>query len=107
MLRVLFLLLISLFLFMKTICLVIPFPFGKLSYLLICDEIPRYFVFVGWELLSLWLGTALLSNTFQKTSLRAWISVIFITLFVLSFAASVILCVLTVVCFILLFFLKK
>lgn len=97
-LRILFLFLISLYLLARVLCLIVPFPFHKLTYYLVCDQLPRYFVFVGLQLLSFWLGSAVLSAFSKYSYSKIIILIIFVTLFFIQFILSIVLCVIVSVC---------
>ena len=93
----LFLTLTSLFLLMRSALLVIPFPFGHITYLLFSDQTPRYFLFLGWELLALWLGSALLTSSNQSRLSRTLLSSIFIVLLIILLIVSIIYCLVAAV----------
>ena len=85
------------FLLIRSMQLVIPFPFGKFAYLLVTDQIPRYFLFVGWQLLAFWIGSAIISSFSKSSVYRKCLAVSFIILFILLLIASIIVTFVTAV----------
>lgn len=46
----------TLFVFFKSLFIVIPFPHGYFTDIFLCDQLPRYFLFLSFQFLALWLG---------------------------------------------------
>ena len=86
----LFLTLVAIFLLIRSAQLVIPYPFGHLTYLLFSDQSPRYFLFLAWQFLALWLGSAILSSTSKSCISRNCLAAFFIFLFIIILIVSVI-----------------
>lgn len=82
---------ISVFLLVRCITLVAPFPYGILGYYLACDQLPRYLIFLGWQMLAIWLGSAVLSEIANNSFWRIWITVFFLVIIILLVCASIIL----------------
>ncbi|KAK2943062.1 hypothetical protein BLNAU_22036 [Blattamonas nauphoetae] len=53
----LFLVLMSCFLLSRILTVVVPFPWNYFTGTFICDQVPRFLLFVSWEFLSLWIGS--------------------------------------------------
>ncbi|KAK2957198.1 hypothetical protein BLNAU_7792 [Blattamonas nauphoetae] len=89
--QLIFLQMITFFSLVKLLILLIPIPWNNLTYLLISDQLPRYCVFLAFQFLAIWLGTAVFSSFARNRSTKNWIAVIIIVLFILLMIASVIL----------------
>ncbi|KAH7825508.1 uncharacterized protein MONOS_6669 [Monocercomonoides exilis] len=63
--------------------------------MLACDQLPRYLIFLGWQMLALWLGSAVLSSFAKDRSSRTWISIIFIGIFLLYICGSIVVSIIT------------
>ena len=95
----LFLTLTAIFLLIRTAHLAIPWPFTLLTYLLFSNQMPRYFLFLGWQMLALWLASALLSSSSKSRISVKCLTVVFIVLFIILLITSIIYCVAIDVCF--------
>ncbi|KAK2958527.1 hypothetical protein BLNAU_6561 [Blattamonas nauphoetae] len=73
--------------------LLVPIPWTNLTYLLIADQLPRYFVFLAFQFLAIWLGSAVFSSFAKNRSTKNWISILIIVILTLLLIASVILSV--------------
>jgi hypothetical protein len=54
--KVLCLVTMTLFLFFKSLFIWVPFPHRYFSDIFLCDQLPRYFLFLSFQFLALWLG---------------------------------------------------
>lgn len=88
----------STFLFVRLLCLGCPLPFHFTTMLLVSDQLPRYLIFVGFQTLGLWLGTAILSNFAKNRISRSWIVTSFLALFFLLLVAIIVLVFVGIVC---------
>jgi hypothetical protein len=54
--KVLSLISLALFLFLKSLFMVVPFPYDYFTDIFVCDQLPRYFLFLSFQFLVVWLN---------------------------------------------------
>jgi hypothetical protein len=47
---------LSSFLFLKSMFMLVPYPHVLFTDVFVCDQLPRYFLFLSFQFLALWLG---------------------------------------------------
>lgn len=97
-LRKSFLLVFSLFLFWRVLVFITPFPFNLFWGIFVADQIPRYLLFVAWEFLALWLGSAVFGTYGSNKWRHVLFRFSFAMLLLLTFIFSIVLTYYHMVC---------
>lgn len=71
---------VAVFFFIKCIVLVVPFPHTMFTYVLTCYQLPRYFFFTSWELMTLWMAPVLLISYSNPQKKRRNLNIAFLIL---------------------------
>ncbi|KAK2956593.1 hypothetical protein BLNAU_8433 [Blattamonas nauphoetae] len=87
-----FLLMMSLYLFTRSLLLVVPFAWEKFSFYFISDQLPKYFLFVAWALIAIWIGNSILAPYGSNRKCNFMV-IMFLFALLITFVAAVILCI--------------
>ncbi|KAK2962423.1 hypothetical protein BLNAU_2666 [Blattamonas nauphoetae] len=68
--RHIFIICLTIFISFRIITSLLPIGWNYTTALIFCDQIPRYFFFMGWEFISMWLGTAILASQNTRRCFR-------------------------------------
>lgn len=91
-----FLFFLTIFLLFRTVLSIIPFPIKyQWELILFVQQLPRYIVFLAWQMLGLWIGNAVYTYSSKTVKYAAFtfFIIVYIVLFVLMIIVSPILCV--------------
>ena len=72
---------LCLYLIIRILCIVVPFPFSASTLLLVCDQAPRYFIFVSWQYLSYWISVTIVTRFSRNKKLKTCLAILFLFLF--------------------------
>ncbi|KAK2953384.1 hypothetical protein BLNAU_11670 [Blattamonas nauphoetae] len=84
-----FLAMLAFYHIMRSMTAFVPFPHNAFSNMLFCDQIPRFGLFIAWQLFTIWLGQTLGKAT-KKRRRRHCTNVSFSLLFFALFIAGII-----------------
>ena len=87
-----FLTFLTVFLFFRSFLSVVPFPFhNKIVFNIIQQQLPRYILFLSWQMIALWIGNAVSagnSNAKSKNFCYVFTVAVYIVLFFLLLVLS-------------------
>ena len=99
--KLLFLSTISVFLFLRLLCFVVPLPLRTQTLFIIYETSCKYFLLASYQSFSYWLSAAATPLFASFCQARAVLSVVLLAIFLVSICVSILLTYFSNVCFIL------